>query len=211
MPSAGLFCGRHRKVNGSEEAVRSVTSFIKNATLRDESLEWPQCDYSIGAILPFAWIALALPQEISPDESVDCFPVLIDTGSNQSLSMRQEVLETVFGTHDNIFEELQRNLDSLHQQSPRRSNRGPYFFAPIDAFLFRSRVDAGRPVADKTRYTKLSFDEGISVYPPPTSYDNDGLDPRPSVPCLGMRAIVDNELRFFTRGSTYSLNTKWSW
>lgn len=204
-----------------------VTTLIRNAPLleypyRPEVAGFPD-SYRIPEKKPFAWMALGLPDDAMPSAGVCCFPVVIDTGSNQYLSIREEMLHAVL----HAFRSNQRSelddwwLEQFELQKTKGlkpSNRGPFYNLDLYVFLFRTLVTRGKTVRlqpDRTTFRKLEFADGIQVFPaqgdPSAANATEPLDRRPGTPVLGMGAIIENRLRFRTDGKTYALGIPPPW
>jgi hypothetical protein len=150
---------------------------------------------------------------------------VIDTGSNQGLSIRIEHLEKIILSAGglNLPPSKQDELDVLKERfdeyidrylsnkEPRLTSRGYCLNIPFDVHLVRTKFQKRGGVIsmtpDLSRSISLAL-EGISVFlrleSTPTT---DTPDYRPSIPILGMKALKSESMKFWTNGKAYSLGS----
>jgi hypothetical protein len=138
---------------------------------------------------------------------------VIDTGSNQNLSIPDNILKDFFG---NQSKRAQQTLDE-RQRTLKSNNRGKYFNVPeLQVFVLgttiRKQGGTIELLPNPGKFGLLEFDDGIQVYLSPPGPPKDPKDdPRPQTPVLGMRAIRDNKVRFWTNGEKYGLGLPCRW
>jgi hypothetical protein len=195
-----------------------VTCLIRNAPILLEpfqpNVEGIAFDYVIAGRKPFVWAVLGWGGAEDPHPRATTFPVVIDTGFNENLAIREETLQRLFGT---LSDPLKQYDASRRSQRPNKlSNRGEYYSRSFDLFLLRTRIESGDPnrlLPDRSKFVRLELDDGIQVFPSQkrTPAQGNAIDPRPSAPLLGMRAIMDGQLKFWTNGRSYGLQSDVRW
>ena len=140
------------------------------------------------------WVSVTPDDLTGWEPALPRLPAILDTGHNHDFSIQRRHLLRWAG----LSPERLASVGAIRD----RGKRIPLLAA--DLWLHRNRPDSREPAEDHEPY-RLNLPQGIAVYP--------DADDFPRLPLLGLRALVQNELRrtIDGRGRCVGLRTPRRW